>query len=298
MADVPVSVLEKIKKLFALSADPANAHEAALAAAKAQDILFKYHLTLKDIADADLRQRKNRIWEEDLHFERGLRDLPKWKKFMAAVVCRTNFCMLFTTPKGLRFIGTEEDILVASWLFGYLSATLERLEGPAWERRKSYMEHFEKGREELKKRRTEVLWKNNFKLGAIQVIEDRLKEQRKRQEAEAVREAHERHQKEEQKDRAAGMLYLDSMTMAGQYLAIVEQALAPIREAQQRVEDYADEHYSHAETGPDIQFTGDRDGLMAGMRAGMTIPLNKPLAAGPEEPVGTLPTPSRIVRYE
>ncbi len=76
--EVPESVLEKIKKLLELSSlskpqpqdSPGIAEskiaEAAAYAAQAQRMLFKYHLSFKDIADRDLRQRASEMEEASL----------------------------------------------------------------------------------------------------------------------------------------------------------------------------------------------------------------------------------------
>jgi hypothetical protein len=54
-------LLEKIRKLLALARDPSNEHEAALAAAKARELLAEHNLTLKDVEIGSIPSGERRV---------------------------------------------------------------------------------------------------------------------------------------------------------------------------------------------------------------------------------------------
>jgi len=120
--NIDSAILTKIKKLLAMTASP-NEAEAAVAMAKAHQLLKEYNLAIDDI-EADNRFD---IKEETyLTFERE----RKWKTMLITDVCAANFCSIL---KGvgqtvtLKIVGKEHNILATKIMLDYLFSTIERI---------------------------------------------------------------------------------------------------------------------------------------------------------------------------
>jgi hypothetical protein len=120
--NIDSTILNKIKKLLAMTASP-NEAEAAVAMAKAHQLLKEYNLAIEDI-EADNRFD---IKEETyLTFERE----RKWKTLLITDVCAANFCSIL---KGLgqtitiKIVGKEHNILATKIMLDYLFGTIERI---------------------------------------------------------------------------------------------------------------------------------------------------------------------------
>jgi hypothetical protein len=123
MTQINSKVIEKIKKLLALSQSP-NEHGAALAAEKVSVLLAQYNLSYSDIDG-----------EEDIDaievvLEAG-KSFSSWKKILLSGIARSNGCYLLvrttTDKKELILIGVDLNIIVCQQLFEYLTQTIERL---------------------------------------------------------------------------------------------------------------------------------------------------------------------------
>lgn len=122
-------VLEKVKKLLALSQSPSEA-EASSALEKAHALLAEHNLSIADIKeDVEI--------EEDVLID-GVR-LPNWKKLLAISVTRANYCdvilrskiefngVSLENHKKLNIVGKAHNSIVARAMVEYLFATIERL---------------------------------------------------------------------------------------------------------------------------------------------------------------------------
>ncbi len=120
--NIDSAILNKIKKLLAMTASP-NEAEAAVAMAKAHQLLKEYNLAIDDI-EADNRFDINE--ETYLTFERE----RKWKTMLITDVCAANFCSIL---KGvgqtvtLKIVGKEHNILATKIMLDYLFSTIERI---------------------------------------------------------------------------------------------------------------------------------------------------------------------------
>lgn len=114
------SILRKVKKLLALSKSP-NEHEAALAAARAHELLLKYNLTLEEVGHAE--EDVTRI-SAGCSYKRP----PSWLVQLFVVVCQTFYCAPQRGGSGeLLILGGKVDVEVAKFTFGYLSEEVKRL---------------------------------------------------------------------------------------------------------------------------------------------------------------------------
>lgn len=130
--EVPESILVKIQKLLALS-ESANEHEAAAAASKAQELLFKHELSISDLEGVEANAKPVR--EEQLVVNEGHRGV-NWKLKVLDAVVKTSMCRYLVSWYTLRpnrtvtkayIIGRPADIEMAKYTFNFLRTELERL---------------------------------------------------------------------------------------------------------------------------------------------------------------------------
>jgi ElaB/YqjD/DUF883 family membrane-anchored ribosome-binding protein len=136
MTDEQTKMLDKVRKLLALSRSP-NENEAASAAAKAHALLAEYNLSISDLdvtASAD---------EDQFVLDRDMTtDSTPWRRRIAAAVAKLYFCKYFfqhyreptinRTTGYIRhdihsFVGARHNVDVAKLMFAYLSDTVARL---------------------------------------------------------------------------------------------------------------------------------------------------------------------------
>lgn len=169
MDAVQSQVLDKVRKLLALSKSPSEA-EAAAALAKASVLLAKYGLSMAEV------QQEEDVQEAVLLEKKRLR---VWESFLVSVVCKATFTEALhyrTQAVGrILLIGREVNIVTARELFTYLHRViliLGRAHSP------------------------EIAHVDSFRQGLVQRIGERLTEQyRQGQDAEP------RTGKDHQKDR-------------------------------------------------------------------------------------------------
>lgn len=120
-------VISKVRKLFELSRS-SNENEAALAAAKARELLSAYNLTMADLP-ADRMQDHLNIVESNVHMGRVLRT---WVKSLMIHVARGFQCELIIRRRYGKepvpaYIGTVADSQVAAYTCVFLHRELTRL---------------------------------------------------------------------------------------------------------------------------------------------------------------------------
>lgn len=147
-------VIEKIKKLLALSQSP-NEAEAAAASIKAQQLLTQYNLNA-----ADLQEQSEEVGTFEVEVSSKA---VSWKQFLVCGIAKANFCKAFTyvtASKTMRrvaltLVGRPANTKVAKLQYEYLSQTVERLA------------QLETG---------DRAYKNAFRLGCANRISQRLKD--------------------------------------------------------------------------------------------------------------------------
>ena len=110
-----IDIMNKIKKLLALS-ESSNEHEAKLAMLKAQELLVKHKISLKEVeGHKEVEVLENKT---DVTFTKA-----KWKGRLARVIADNFGCYNFyRTIKRTNFIiffGKEEDVLVCKIVLEY-----------------------------------------------------------------------------------------------------------------------------------------------------------------------------------
>ncbi|AFM24048.1 DUF7168 domain-containing protein [Desulfomonile tiedjei] len=120
-------VLSKVRKLFELSHSP-NENEAALAAAKARELLARYNLGMADLSTEEISNNLN-VKEQSITVGKVLRN---WMKGLLIHVSQGFECEhVIRRRQGaapvLTFIGTGTDTEVALYTFRFLYRELNRL---------------------------------------------------------------------------------------------------------------------------------------------------------------------------
>jgi len=148
-------VIDLIQKLLALSKSP-NENEAILALRKAQELLEKYNLSMRDIPMDTIIQDVKMV---NLEFPI---ESKEWKKYLIHYIAQSNFCTTVLSSKSLHVLGRNTNVvatvIMSSWIMDQLDslALMEtRLyQGPT----------------------SKVKYKNSFLWGATERINQRLKE--------------------------------------------------------------------------------------------------------------------------
>lgn len=108
------AIISKIKKLLALG-ESSNEHEAKLAMLKAQELLAKHKISLKEIEDY-----------QDINVIEGKTNITftkaKWKGQLAKVIADNFGCYNFFRTKGtntIMFMGKDDDVTVCKIVLEY-----------------------------------------------------------------------------------------------------------------------------------------------------------------------------------
>lgn len=117
-------MLDKIRKLLALAADPScQGAEAETAARQAAKLMAKYDITLDSLSEAELKEQWDLTTQDAVSCRPGKRDakvVPSWIGIIAyGVKLYTNTRLHMSGPL-LRFKGPRSDVEFACWLHKHL----------------------------------------------------------------------------------------------------------------------------------------------------------------------------------
>src|SRR2546430_2376324 len=124
MSDI-TPILTKIKKLIALSTS-SNLNEAALATAKAQELLMQHNLTMRQV---DTHGKQSQYC--GTFVKTGSR---VWRRMLILVIARNNFCetVYDREIKSVNLIGEPHNQEVVIYLYEYLIGQLEPMAAAAY----------------------------------------------------------------------------------------------------------------------------------------------------------------------
>jgi hypothetical protein len=163
MTDKRAKIIEKIQKLLRLSKSK-NEHEAALAAARAQELLAKYNLDEADLTEREIPKEACTAKTETVKKPAG------WVYILASSVAGAFDCSYFHSSwyGTINFIGVDADHEIANFTFGYLYRTINRLAS-------GFMAKSQQKRLTAKGKKKVRL---SYCLGAAQVVSQRLQQQK------------------------------------------------------------------------------------------------------------------------
>jgi len=172
--------IDKIRKLLRRAADPANPHEAAMAASMAQALLYKHKLELRNCSE--LEDATAGVVEMDRPFIH-----EQWRQILAAVCARNNFGRVLAWPGGFKFIGQPDDLQVILSLYTFLSRTIARLAREGWAAHEADLTDPVLGRHPaLDEPGTAEAWRESFRMGAVEIVGVRMEQTRTQSDAEAA----------------------------------------------------------------------------------------------------------------
>lgn len=109
-------IIEKIHKLLALS-ESSNSHEAELAMLKAQQLIMKHKLSLREVKEFKIINSAIKETITKITFTKA-----KWKANLAQLIADNFSCYLFFKTRQtntITFFGREEDVTVCNIILEY-----------------------------------------------------------------------------------------------------------------------------------------------------------------------------------
>jgi hypothetical protein len=162
-------IMDRIRKLLAL-ATSTNTHEAALAAAKAQALMFQHNITTAQIdALASQDAHKAQYVREDITLIGAHRNSKNWRRLLIFNLARPNFCQAFSFRGTTRMalVGQRHNIELITYLAAYLTREIERLAREGYHALTWYQRDV-----------PQRTWEDSFCRGAVRAIGYRLSQQR------------------------------------------------------------------------------------------------------------------------
>jgi hypothetical protein len=155
------AIIEKIKKLLELSKS-ANEHEAAAAAAKAQELIYKFEIDAAELKSGP--QAVEEITVDQEKFFPG-RKIPFYLKSLAAI-SRSYFCRSYSGDGGIFIMGTVTNRETFKLMFNYLRAEIERISRQGWENLEGWQQE----------NSSQTKWINSFRAGCVSTVLERLRQ--------------------------------------------------------------------------------------------------------------------------
>jgi uncharacterized protein DUF2786 len=162
-------VLNKVRKLLRLANSP-NPNEAALAAAKAQQLIDEHKLSAALLVEETGVDGPDEPIEnfarKDAPLDTGQK-LDRWRIALAGAVSRANACRIYSMGGNIEIVGRPSDVETVRYLFGYLKSETNQL-----------VERDGKG--------CGRTWRNNYRLGVVDTIQRKLWAEREKFKREAT----------------------------------------------------------------------------------------------------------------
>jgi hypothetical protein len=167
-------ILDRVRKLLALSKDANNPNEAALAAARASELMTEHNLSEAMLVTGE-KPVERIINDFQVGAEKkGRSKRVAWKISVASAVAKTFGATLWTQGGNIKLFGRESAVQAASYTTQYLWTEVERLAKAA------LAEH--------RPVRAKAFG-NSFRLGAANEISRRLREQHAAKQTERIEQA-------------------------------------------------------------------------------------------------------------
>lgn len=162
----------KVMKMIAIAEDAANEHEAAVAVAKAQEILLAHNLTMETFQPDQPDTPTEAIKDP---FKMDIDSGFTWRSSLIGVIARGNLCYLAQSrnEKLVYLFGTASNIRDVMAMYDWLTEQAERLaHETAEDRKREYLDAFGE------KPRDTRSFKTSFHQGFASAIQTRLMESR------------------------------------------------------------------------------------------------------------------------
>ena len=124
-----MDIMERVRKLFALSQRNENTNEAAAAAAKIQELCFQHNIELEAALAADPATKREEYQRIDYILPNTSRADVGWKRGLFYEVCKANFCtaVYMSGTFKLGVVGQRANFEVCTYEYEYLVKEIQRL---------------------------------------------------------------------------------------------------------------------------------------------------------------------------
>lgn len=258
-ANVDSSILDKIKKLIALRDNPGTPEEAANAAARINDLLLRYNLSMAEVDSHNPLKDQSRIEVHtfDLEAYQGRHDAGFGAKLLG-VIARFNFCQVVLRPQrrheydqGLAdLLGKPHNVEVCIYMLDYCKTHIVRMEKEHWGRYQG-----------IEKRNT---YRRGFYQGAVVAIAERLHAQQ-----------------QETINNQASETNASVSSVSDQFAIILRKDNELIKEEMQK-------RYNNLRSGNNRRQLDSRDGKQSGYEAGKRLDFSKGIGGGKPSTRGLL----------
>ncbi len=162
-------IIDRIRKLLELSKSD-NEHEAAQAGARAAQLMGEHAITEAMVKvtgedDAANEHVTERIAEDNLGPDMLTKTRVAWRDRVASSVARSLDCETYTSGGNLYAFGRESNVSAWRYTSAYLIREIDRLADRAW---------LDEGADLAAVGRRPKTWKGAFRLGAADVVANRL----------------------------------------------------------------------------------------------------------------------------
>lgn len=222
--------LARVAKLLRLAKSD-NPNEAAVAAAMAQEIMDRFKLQAADV-ELDGKPKAPEPDEPIRNFGAVPLDTVAgtWRVRLAVAIAAANQCKPYL-QRGICLIGRPSDVETCRYVYAWLAGEVERLAG-------------------VHARGNGRTWANNFRIGVVDAIAAKLREQH-RATVEAVRS--------------------EAFATGGEgAIVLVQQSIARVEQRAASVENWAAQNMK-LRAGRSSSFRSDFGAREAGLRAGQTV---------------------------
>lgn len=165
---VDQKLMDKLEKIKTLADRAGTPDEAAAAAAKLQELLFKHNLTMADVSQNG--SSKKSAYGKTL---RTYKNFAGWKKVLLYGVAKANFCeMIYTSGTGNAWlVGEQDNVAAVQMMADYLEATIHRMGNDVWKVEARY--------DPANVGTTWKIWHTSFCVGAADSVVRRLLEEKR-----------------------------------------------------------------------------------------------------------------------
>jgi hypothetical protein len=168
-------IVDRIRKLLALSKSD-NVNEAAMAAARAQELMQEYQIEMADISVQTGQEMPREDAKEQVLEETGSRSKAlRWRVQLAGTLARAFNGRIYYTQGTDRIviIARPSDAQTVRYLLGFLAIEIERLCSKEWA---ALMSEYKAGEYQGLQPPRATAWKNSFRDGAVHAIAAKLRE--------------------------------------------------------------------------------------------------------------------------
>lgn len=155
-------IIEKVKKLLALSNSP-NENEAAVAQAKAAELMLKYSISQDSI---NTEEKKEDEPVKTFIFEEGEGNKVTWKGSLAGTIARFFNCEIYWRGSSIMFIGRKSDNDAVKYLYLAIGNQIQELTEYFWIR------------QGIKSGIHGKTWKQSFRFGCVDTLAKRFAAQK------------------------------------------------------------------------------------------------------------------------